>query len=114
MAGQKIRNRTSNRRRARLRQCHASRLNLELNAIKSEVLEAAIGPHEGTARFESSRVSNLERLSEKGVPVPMITVDTILRKSACSRLGLVKIDIEGGEQQQQLFDGPLVETGWTV
>jgi FkbM family methyltransferase len=82
-----------------------ARLNLELNAIKSEVLEAAIGPHEGTARFESSRVSNLGRLSEKGVPVAMITVDTILRKSACSRLGLVKIDIEGGEQQ--LFDGPL-------
>jgi FkbM family methyltransferase len=82
-----------------------ARRNLELNAIKSEVLEAAIGPHEGTARFESSQVSNLGKLSEKGVPVAMITVDTILRKSACSRLGLVKIDIEGGEQQ--LFDGPL-------
>src|SRR5215467_5292965 len=82
-----------------------ARRNLELNAIKSEVLEAAIGPHEGTARFESSQVSNLGRLSEKGVPVTMITVDTILKKSACSRFGLVKIDIEGGEQQ--LFDGPL-------
>jgi FkbM family methyltransferase len=82
-----------------------ARRNLELNAIKSEVLEAAIGPHEGTARFESSRISNLGRLSEKGVPVAMITVDTILGKSACPRLGLVKIDIEGGEQQ--LFDGPL-------
>jgi len=79
--------------------------NLELNAIKSEVLEAAIGPHEGTARFESSRISNLGRLSEEGAPVAMITVDMILRKSQCQRLGLVKIDIEGGEQQ--LFDGPL-------
>lgn len=82
-----------------------ARRNLELNAIKSEVLEAAIGPHEGTARFESSQVSNLGRLSEKGVPVAIIAVDTILEKSACSRLGLVKIDIEGGEQQ--LFDGPI-------
>jgi FkbM family methyltransferase len=82
-----------------------ARRNLELNAIKSEVLDAAIGPHEGTARFECSQVSNLGRLSEKGVPVAMITVDTILEKSACPRLGLVKIDIEGGEQQ--LFDGPL-------
>lgn len=81
------------------------RWNLELNAIKNEVLEAAIGPHEGIARFESSQVSNLGRLSENGVPVAMITVDSILEESACSRLGLVKIDIEGGEQQ--LFDGPL-------
>jgi FkbM family methyltransferase len=82
-----------------------ARRNLELNAIKSDVLEAAIGPHEGTARFESSQASNLGRLSEKGVPVAMMTVDKILEKSACPRFGLVKIDIEGGEQQ--LFDGPL-------
>ena len=34
----------------------------------------------------------------------MITVDSILQKLACSQLALVKIDIEGGEQQ--LFDGP--------
>jgi FkbM family methyltransferase len=84
-----------------------ARWNLELNAIKGEVLEAAIGPHEGTARFEPSQVSNLGRLSEKGVPVAMTTVGTILENFACSRLGLVKIDIEGGEQQ--LFDGP---TDW--
>jgi len=84
-----------------------ARRNLDLNAIKSEVLEAAIGPHEGTVGFESSQVSNLGRVSEKGLPVPMITVDTILEKSACPKFALVKIDIEGGEQQ--LFDGP---TGW--
>jgi FkbM family methyltransferase len=84
-----------------------ARRNLSLNAIKSEVLEAAIGPHEGTVGFESSPVSNLGRVSEKGLPVPMITVDTILEKSACPKLALVKIDIEGSEQQ--LFDGP---TGW--
>jgi FkbM family methyltransferase len=82
-----------------------ARRNLELNEIKSEVLEAAIGPHEGTAKFESSKISNLGKLSGKGVPVTMITVDLIREKSGCPRLGLVKIDIEGGEQQ--LFDGPL-------
>jgi hypothetical protein len=37
----------------------------------------------------------------------MMTVDTILEKSVCPRFALVKIDIEGGEQQ--LFDGPI---GW--
>jgi FkbM family methyltransferase len=84
-----------------------ARRNLYLNAIKSEVLEAAIGPHEGTVRFESNQASNQGRVSEKGVPVAMITVDTILQKLACSQLALVKIDIEGSEQQ--LFDGP---TAW--
>lgn len=84
-----------------------ARRNLELNAINGEVVEAAIGPHEGTARFESSRASNLGRLSDKGVLVTMTTVGTIMEEFACSRFGLVKIDIEGGEQQ--LFDGP---TGW--
>jgi FkbM family methyltransferase len=84
-----------------------ARRNLDLNAIKSEVIEAAIGPHEGTVGFESNQVSNLGRVSEKGLPVAMITVDTILEKSACPKLALLKIDIEGGEQQ--LFDGP---TGW--
>jgi len=82
-----------------------ARRNLQLNAIQSEVFEAAIGPQEGTARFEFSNISNLGKLSEKGVQVAMITVDTILEKSACPKLGLVKIDIEGGEQQ--LFDGSL-------
>jgi FkbM family methyltransferase len=83
------------------------RRNLELNGIKGEVLEAAIGPCEGIAKFESNQSSNLGRLSENGVPVAMTTVGAILEKSACSRLGLVKIDIEGGERQ--LFDGP---TDW--
>lgn len=83
------------------------RRNLELNGINGEVLEAAIGPREGVARFESNQSSNLGKLSEKGVPVTMTTVAAILEKSACSRFGLVKIDIEGGEQD--LFDGP---TDW--
>jgi FkbM family methyltransferase len=80
------------------------RRNLELNGIKGEVIEAAIGPYEGVAKFEASASSNLGKVSDKGVPVTMTTVGAILAKSGCSKLGLVKIDIEGGEQQ--LFDGP--------
>jgi FkbM family methyltransferase len=80
------------------------RRNLELNGINGEVIEAAIGPHEGLARFESSQSSNLGRLSENGIPVAVTTVRAILERADISRLGLVKIDIEGGEQQ--LFDGP--------
>lgn len=84
-----------------------ARRNLQLNGINAEVLEAAIGPREGVARFEMNQSSNLGKLSENGVPVTMTTVAAILEKSVCSRLGLVKIDIEGGEQE--LFDGP---TDW--
>jgi FkbM family methyltransferase len=83
------------------------RRNLEINGINGEALEAAIGPHEGVAKFEVNRSSNLGRVSETGVPVKMTTVAAILEKSACARFGLVKIDIEGGEQA--LFDGP---TDW--
>ena len=74
------------------------RRNLQLNGINGEVLEAAIGPREGVAKFALNQSSNLGKLSENGVPVTMTTVAAILEKSACSKLGLVKIDIEGGEQ----------------
>jgi FkbM family methyltransferase len=84
------------------------RQNLELNGISGQVLEAAIGPKEGTARFHSSELSNLGRLSENGsLLVPMISVDTIIKKLAVRSFALIKIDIEGGEQD--LFDGPI---GW--
>ena len=81
------------------------RQNLELNGINGQVLEAAIGPREAMARFEFSELSNLGKLSEKGSLVPMISVGAIIRDFAVRRFGLVKIDIEGGEQQ--LFDGPI-------
>jgi FkbM family methyltransferase len=80
------------------------RENFELNGINCQVLEAAIGPKEGTARFHFSELSNLGRLSEDGSPVNMITVDAIIKKFALSRFALIKIDIEGGEQG--LFAGP--------
>lgn len=83
------------------------RQNLELNGISGQVLNAAIGPREGTARFSFSELSNLGRLSGNDSLVPMISVDTIIKKFAVTRFALVKIDIEGGEQE--LFDGP---TAW--
>jgi FkbM family methyltransferase len=83
------------------------RRNLELNGIKGEVLEAAVGPREGTARFQVNTSSNQGRLSDSGVPVAMVSVDSILEKFLVPQLDLIKIDIEGGEQE--LFVGP---TGW--
>jgi len=81
------------------------RQNFDLNGISGEVLEAAIGPMEGTVRFNPSELSNLGKLSTHGsLPVSMISVDTIIKKCRVTRFALVKIDIEGGEQD--LFDGP--------
>lgn len=87
------------------------RQNFELNGIKGQVLEAAIGPKKSTARFEFSEFSNLGRLSETGSLVPMITVDMIFKKFAVTRFGLIKIDIEGGEEK--LLDGPTEWLGRT-
>jgi FkbM family methyltransferase len=82
-----------------------ARENLELNRINGIVLEAAVGPKEPSARFESSEYSNQGKLSEHGSLVPVTTVGTILQTCAVTHLALVKIDIEGSEQS--LFDGPL-------
>ena len=78
--------------------------NLRLNGLAGQVFEAAVGPTDGIARFEFNELSNLGRLSESGFPVQMVSVGTIIRKLGLTRFGLVKIDIEGGEQG--LFDGP--------
>jgi FkbM family methyltransferase len=81
------------------------RQNFDLNGISGEVLEAAIGPMEGIVRFGPSELSNLGKLSESGsLSVPMISVDTIIDKCMVTKFALMKVDIEGGEQD--LFDGP--------
>src|SRR5271165_1212341 len=81
------------------------RQNLELNGIAGQILEAAIGPKETMTRFEFSEISNLGKLSENGSLVPTIGVGEIARRFGVTRFGLIKIDIEGGEQE--LFDGPI-------
>lgn len=78
--------------------------NFRLNSINGQVLQAAIGPYEGTARFQSSQFSNLGRLSDNGSPVQVFSVDAVIKKFSVTRFALIKIDIEGGEQS--LFDGP--------
>jgi len=80
------------------------RQNLKMNGITGEVLEAAIGPKELMTRFEFSEHSNLGKLSERGSLVPMISVGRIIQKFEITRLALIKIDIEGAEQE--LFNGP--------
>jgi FkbM family methyltransferase len=81
--------------------------NFKLNGITGHVVEAAVGPAEGTGKFEFSEVSNLGRLGHNGSLVLLTSVDAIIKKFTVNRFPLIKIDIEGGEED--LFDGP---TDW--
>jgi FkbM family methyltransferase len=97
---------TGDRGRAGSEKCRACVQNFELNGI-GQVLEAAIGPQDGTARFKFSEISNLGRLTDDGSLVQVTSVGTLIKTFKVARFALIKIDIEGGEQE--LFDGP---TGW--
>jgi FkbM family methyltransferase len=91
--------------------------NLEQNGIKGEVIEAAVGPRDGTVHFKKSSWFNLGTCVETSsdshgprgeeVPVRMVSVPYILNHFGLDSLGVVKVDIEGSEQA--LFLGPC---GW--
>lgn len=76
-----------------------ARLNLSRNNVPSELIEAAVGPQDGTALFQGSGDSNIGRVGTAGAPVPVVSMRTILsRHSPGSAVDLMKMDIEGGEQ----------------
>jgi len=78
---------------------HLVRLNLESNNVNAEVIEAAVGPRDGTARFHDGVDSNLGQLSsDGGREVKVISMDTLLgRLPSGAQIDVVKMDIEGGE-----------------
>jgi FkbM family methyltransferase len=87
-----------------------TRLNLEENQVRAEVIEAAVGPRDGTALFEDAGDSNMGHLNASGGgrQVTVVSMETVLRKlPAGANADLVKMDIEGGE-------GPLLgeNIGW--
>jgi FkbM family methyltransferase len=84
------------------------RRNLHGNNLPAEIVEAAVGPHDGVVRFEDSTDSNMGRVGAGGREVPMVSMKTVLEKLPPGvDVDLVKMDIEGGE-------GPLLEgdLGW--
>jgi FkbM family methyltransferase len=85
------------------------RRNLAQNGIDAIVVEAAVGPEDGTARFRRDAASNLGSLAEDGdITVPVVSVPTLIdRLGPSPQRTLLKLDIEGGEQQ--LFAS---EVGW--
>lgn len=64
------------------------------------VVHAAVGPSDGTTRFASDAASNLGRVDTGGEPVLQVSMQTVLDLlPAGSRVDLLKLDIEGGEEE---------------
>lgn len=80
--------------------------NLERQEITAEVVEAAIGPCAGTARFTLDSNSTLGRIGDEGIEVDLVTPEALVNRfPADERIDLFKIDIEGAEQE--LFEADL-------
>jgi FkbM family methyltransferase len=85
-----------------------ARANLARTDAEAEVIVAAVGPAPGTARFELSPDSTLGRLGGDGIEVPVVTPQALVdRLPRDEPIDLVKIDVEGAEQE--LFD---VDLAW--
>jgi FkbM family methyltransferase len=64
-----------------------------------DIVVAAVGPEDGIVLFSESEESNLGRISEKGRPVPCVSMHSLIKTTGLTRIDLLKIDIEGGEGQ---------------
>jgi len=69
--------------------------------LPAVVFEAAVGPHDGTARFSNNRASNLGSLSShpSGIEVSLMSMDSVLERVPEGAKIIVKLDIEGGEEE---------------
>lgn len=81
------------------------RRNFSTNGIEGTVIEAAVGPEDGSARFEVASSSNSGHLSLSGDKVTTISMSSVLSLlPAGSVVNMLKIDIEGAEEA--LLHGP--------
>jgi FkbM family methyltransferase len=77
-----------------------AQLNFIANALPGSVIEAAVGPEDGEARFTEQQDSALGRLSTSGRRVKTISMPSVLNQLPDSeRVALLKVDIEGGEAE---------------
>jgi FkbM family methyltransferase len=82
--------------------------NFAANGVRGRVIQAAVGAVDRTAHFRPHAESNRGSLAVSGNPVQVHSMATLLRMLPVGeRVSLLKIDIEGGEQE--LFTGDL---GW--
>lgn len=77
------------------------RTNLATNGVRAQVVESAVGPADGTTCFARARDFNQGSIAAAGDErVPMLSMESVLRRCGEGRaVDLVKMDIEGGEQQ---------------
>lgn len=83
------------------------RRNMTDNGVNATVIEAAVGPQDGTVTFITHERSNVghvvsadggDEKSVNGVRLPMVSMPTVLAKlPAGVAVDLLKMDIEGGE-----------------
>lgn len=84
-----------------------ARRNLAQNGVRGEIIEAAVGPSNGTAPFARSSHSNLGSLVLLQGPTVDVAVrdpQSLLAEAGLGTVDLCKLDIEGGE-------GPLLLEG---
>lgn len=79
-------------------------INFRENHIPGEVVRAAVGQRSGEAWFEARAESNLGRLSNEGthgagIRVPVVGIRDLLDRFPTGQVDLVKMDIEGGEEE---------------
>ena len=82
------------------------RRNLERNGVPHTIVETALGRAEGRAEFRMHRAASeysavgatgFADTEYRGVGVAVTTLDAVLVSAGLDRVGLLKIDIEGGE-----------------
>jgi FkbM family methyltransferase len=73
------------------------RRNLDANTVPATVVEAAVGPSPGRARFVETRDSNLGRIGDGDLKINVVSMDEVLGQVG-GDVDLLKVDIEGGEQ----------------
>ncbi len=79
--------------------------NLHDNHIDCEVMESAVASFHGTATFVAPVDSNLGHLGDAGdISVTRVTMNEIVDSLGC-RVNLLKLDIEGGEQDLLAYPG---------
>lgn len=89
------------------RNARLARENFRQNAVRGEVIDAAIGPTDSKATFVAADSSNLGRVEQsgRGIEIDVISMNTLLRRLPHSDLvDLLKIDIEGAEGELLLGD----------
>jgi FkbM family methyltransferase len=80
------------------------RQNLAINRIHGTVIEAVVGPNDGIAYFADAVDSNLGHRAASGREVKAISMRSLIGSAPHPAIDLLKIDIEGAEEDLLLED----------